>query len=336
MADGAGLIPALVLLRQLEALAHLGLDVDHIRARVGHVPAAADAMVPVRQYNDMWSAAQALYGLPGLPTALGMAIPFGAFGAIDYLAGSAETIGALCESLVLHFSMVSIDTRLHHERLDDGAHVLEVRGVGDIPGVALEFALATLVGRLRYVTRDAFAPDAIALPAERPVEDSVRARLWRVPITYAYPCASCTVPASMWALAIGSADPYLHATLKTMAEQLELVRPRASDLEQALRIRLRDALAQGRADPERLAGLLGVSERTLQRRLQDIGRSFSAVVEDFRREEAARLLQDRKLHLVQIAARLGYAEQTSFTRAFRRWTGETPGAWRAARLSGQA
>ena len=82
-----------------------------------------------------------------------------------------------------------------------------------------------------------------------------------------------------------------------------------------------------------MAVLLGVSERTLQRRLTELGRSFSDVVEDFRREEAARLLATPGLHLVEVAGRLGYAEQTSFTRAFRRWTGTTPGAWRAGRAA---
>jgi len=77
--------------------------------------------------------------------------------------------------------------------------------------------------------------------------------------------------------------------------------------------------------------LFGVSERTLQRRRRDPGRSFSAVVEEFRHEEAVRLLQEGRLHLVQIAVGLGCAEQTSFKRAFKRWTGETPSARRAAR-----
>ena len=80
-----------------------------------------------------------------------------------------------------------------------------------------------------------------------------------------------------------------------------------------------------------MAVLLGVSERTLQRRLTELGRSFSDVVEDFRHEEAARLLATPGIPLVEVASRLGYAEQTSFTRAFRRWTGTTPGAWRAGR-----
>jgi AraC-like DNA-binding protein len=79
--------------------------------------------------------------------------------------------------------------------------------------------------------------------------------------------------------------------------------------------------------------LLGVSERTLQPRLGEQGRRFSEVVEDFRREEAARQLNTPGVHLVEIASRLGYAEQTSSTRAFRRWAGTTPARWRAGQVA---
>jgi AraC-like DNA-binding protein len=71
----------------------------------------------------------------------------------------------------------------------------------------------------------------------------------------------------------------------------------------------------------------------VQRRLSELGRRFSDVVEDFRREEAARLLNKPGVHLVEIASRLGHAEQTSFTRAFRRWTGTTPARWRAGQVA---
>jgi AraC-like DNA-binding protein len=136
-----------------------------------------------------------------------------------------------------------------------------------------------------------------------------------------------------WRMPVRSADTFLHATLEAMTGQLHLTRPDGSPLERALRARLRDALAQGSADAQRLALLLGVSERTLQRRLGELGRRFSEVVEDFRREEAARLLNTPGVHLVEIASRLGYAEQTSFTRAFRRWTGTTPARWRAGQVA---
>lgn len=78
-----------------------------------------------------------------------------------------------------------------------------------------------------------------------------------------------------------------------------------------------------------MAELPGASERTPQRRLADFGRSFSDVVEELRREEAARLLATTGLHLEEVASRLGHSERTSFTRAFRRWTGAAPEAWKA-------
>ncbi|MFN7778571.1 MAG: helix-turn-helix transcriptional regulator [Betaproteobacteria bacterium] len=122
----------------------------------------------------------------------------------------------------------------------------------------------------------------------------------------------------------------LHATLRKIVAGMAVADNPADDLELALRSRLRDALVDGDASAGRLARLLGLSERTLQRRLAAVGRSYGAVVEDFRREEAARLLRAGALPLVRVAERLGYAEQASFTRAFRRWYGTSPAAWRRA------
>ncbi|MCV2355696.1 AraC family transcriptional regulator [Paucibacter sp. B2R-40] len=321
-------LPALTLRLQLQGLATLGLDVACLHARLGPLPQAPDALVPVQAYLDMWDEAERLYGQPGLPSALAHAIPFGAFGALDYLVGSADTVAGCCESAMLHFAMVSVDTALEIDLLGDGAHALRVRALTPLPEQALEFTIAALFSRLRYVSGGGFKPQLLGLPLARPTNDEVRSRLYGLAPAYGHPCAEMLIDAATWQLPTHSADAFLHATLKGMAAQLQLAQAGDSTLERALRVRLRDALAQGRADAARMAELLGVSERTLQRRLADIGRSFSDVVEEFRREEAARLLATPGLPLVEVASRLGYAEQTSFTRAFRRWTGITPGAWR--------
>lgn len=331
MPEAPAWLPALTLQLQLQGLAALGLDIERVRARLGPLPQAPDALVPVQTYLDMWDEAERLYGQPGLPSALAHAIPFGAFGALDYLVGSADTVAGCCESAMLHFAMVSIDTALEIDALDDGAQAMRVRALAPMPAQALEFTLAALFSRLRYVSGGSFMPRLLGLPLVRPADDDVRSRLFGLAPSYEHPCAEMLIDAATWRAPTRSADAFLHATLKGMAAQLKLAQPGDSRLERALRARLRDALAQGRADAARMAELLGVSERTLQRRLADIGRSFSEVVDEFRREEAARLLATPGLHLVQVASRLGYAEQTSFTRAFRRWTGVTPGAWRDAR-----
>ncbi len=332
MVEAVTWLPAQTLHLQLQGLHALGLDSEHVRARVGPLPNEPEALVPVQCYLSFWDEAQALYGLPGLPTALAMAIPFGAFGALDYLVGSADTVAGCCESARLHFAMVAKDARLEIESLSGGEHALRVRSLGQqsVPTAAQEFVLAAVFHRLNYVCAGNFKSRLLGLPIPSPGTDEVRTRLFGVVPTYGYPFAEMLIDAETWGASTRSADPFLHATLKRMAEQLQISEPDDSPLEQALRARLRSALAQGRADPGRLASLMGVSERTLQRRLGELGRSFTDVVEDFRREEAARLLRQSALPLVEVASRLGYAEQTSFTRAFRRWTGSTPGAWRIA------
>ena len=77
------------------------------------------------------------------------------------------------------------------------------------------------------------------------------------------------------------------------------------------------------------AALVSCSVRTLQRRLHAEGTNYSEVVEDARRRAGTRALLETNTGLAEIAARLGYSEQSAFTRAFRRWTGTTPNRYRA-------
>lgn len=312
----------------MQALDSLGLDMARLRAIVGHVPDTADGMVPQQAYLSMWQEALSQYRDDALPTALAMSIPFGAFGALDYLIGSAATVGGAIESAQLHFTMVSNDAWLDLHLLEDGTRTMQVRALPDVPVAALEFTLACLFNRMRHVTGGDFAPLRVALLATRSTPDPIRESTYGAALRYGYPCAEIAFSSATWKSPCNTADPYLHTTLKQLA-QMQSHKPADSALESALRVRLRGALAQGQADSSRMARLLGVSERTLQRRLTEIDRSYSQIVEDFRREESARLLSDRTLHLVEVASRLGYSEQTSFTRAFRRWHRMTPSHWRA-------
>lgn len=323
-------LPAATLRHQLQGLATLGLDLQRLQAAVGPVPEGLHAQVPQQAYLALWREALAQSGDAALPTALAQVIPFGAFGALDYLVGSAATLAGCVESARLHFAMVASDVWLECHALDEGASVVQVRGRPEVPEVALEFTLALIVARLRHLSGGRFVPSRVSLPAAQPARDPLRARAYGAALRYGQPGAELWLSAADAACACSRADPMLHATLRQLAEQLRLNPSAEAAFETAVRMRLRGALAQGRADAARIAALLGLSERTLQRRLAEAGRSFTQIVEDFRREEAARLLADARVPLAEVAGRLGYAEQTSFTRAFRRWHGTTPGARRVA------
>ena len=69
-------------------------------------------------------------------------------------------------------------------------------------------------------------------------------------------------------------------------------------------------------------------EEALRRRLRGEGQSFSAIRDEMRQSAARIMLTRSAAPVAEIAARLGYAEPSVFTRAFRRWTGATPGQWR--------
>jgi AraC-like DNA-binding protein len=92
---------------------------------------------------------------------------------------------------------------------------------------------------------------------------------------------------------------------------------------------IRGALPVGNCSIERCSAKLGISVRTLQARLAVDGVRFSELVEQQREAMARNLLSASQISLDEIAERLGYGEQTSFGRAFKRWTGTTPQQYRA-------
>ena len=99
--------------------------------------------------------------------------------------------------------------------------------------------------------------------------------------------------------------------------------PPAASTSEGIRATARAALAGGDCTLAGTARSLGVSTRTMQRRLQADGTSFGAIVDALRREMALAYL-DRRVPIADVASRLGYADATAFHHAFRRWTGSSP------------
>ena len=85
---------------------------------------------------------------------------------------------------------------------------------------------------------------------------------------------------------------------------------------------------QGSPDIECVAESIRTSVRTLQRRLHAIGLTYAGVVQQARYEAAQQMLADRRRTIGEIARTLGYSDPAHFTRAFHRWTGRTPRAFR--------
>jgi AraC-like DNA-binding protein len=192
-----------------------------------------------------------------------------------------------------------------------------------------------LAGRPLAPLRLAFAHASDADPAEY-------ARvLGMVPAFGAGAHLAC-FDAALLAMPVPNADAGMYPVLQQHAERLleernnarEDQRERHGIVAQVRACVIRN-LAKDRVRLASIAGELGLSQRTLQRKLSEAGASFQQVLDGARHALARDYLRQRGLSLADIAFLLGYQEQSAFTHAFREWSGMNPGAWRERALAGQ-
>ena len=100
--------------------------------------------------------------------------------------------------------------------------------------------------------------------------------------------------------------------------------PRGPDLIERTRRAIGGRLRGGDPSLESVAHELGMSERSLQRHLRELGYTYNAVADELREAMARLYLEQPDIALAEIAYLLGFAEQSTFNRAFKRWTGCTP------------
>ncbi|HEX3101610.1 MAG TPA: helix-turn-helix transcriptional regulator, partial [Pyrinomonadaceae bacterium] len=135
-------------------------------------------------------------------------------------------------------------------------------------------------------------------------------------------------------MAVVSADHHLNKLLLTYCEEaLGRRRNRRGAFRTSVENAIVPLLPHGMAHLEAIARQLGVSQRTLARRLAMEKLNFSTVLEDLKIDLAHRYLAENDLSISQIAWLLGYQEVSSFTHAFKRWSGKTPRQVRSRKRS---
>jgi AraC-like DNA-binding protein len=315
----------------LAGLRALGLDADGVRAAAGlsaESIAPVDATVPIDRFRALWEEAARRAPRHELVTEVALAIPFGAFGALDYLAGSSPTVGAAFHALAAHFRYVAQGITLELAEASDAAEVRLVNAPGLDAAHSDEFTLAVFVGRFRdRPGPSAFSVDEVRLSGPTPPCPTRHGALLGAPVSFGNAVAALRIPAAAWRAAMPGANPGLLATLRELAAHAGLGGPEGEDVAVQVRSRLRLLLPEGRASAEEIAEALGLSERTLHRRLRDEGATFRGVLDAFREAEAERLLSAGRLPLGEVALRLGFSDQTAWNRAFRRWKGMSPTDW---------
>lgn len=125
-------------------------------------------------------------------------------------------------------------------------------------------------------------------------------------------------------------DPELRCLVQRQIDAVEATRH--DDFPEQVRSVLRAALATGQAREDYVSAFFSMNSRTLRRRLSDSGVSFKELVDEVRYAIAQQMLEHSTMEVSQIAASLGYADASAFTRAFRRWSETTPALWRVEQM----
>lgn len=194
-----------------------------------------------------------------------------------------------------------------------------------------EFVAATAIGALRIATGTSLAPLRVRFQHERREDVGRVAEILGARTRFGCERFELILARGMLDLPLVERDGTLVAILERHAAMLlgERRRERASMRHRVERAVL-GGLQRGAPAIETVAAALGLSARTLARRLADEGCHYREVVDALRLALAESYLADRALSLAEIAFLLGYADQSAFTTAFKRWTGTTPRERRTA------
>lgn len=327
--DGTGSAPASVL-TILEGMGAVGVDVAAVCAAAGLSPAeleTRETLVPPAQLAQMWREGTRLYGRTTLGMAVAMAAPFGRL-ILDYVASTSATLRQALEQVTRYHRLITRngDMRLRVEGRVTYLEVLLNLPSSAVPPQILEYVMGGVARRVHEFTGQRVR--GVQLPHDPLGPREEYARLLGVPVQFGAETAAALFDDELLASPCRGHDANLYRVVRAHAELLLERLPRDSTMRAQVRRVVVGLIAQGEPDVSRVAQALSTSDRSLQRRLQEERTSFREVVDDTRRELAVGYLGDRRLAVSEVAYLLGYAEAGAFVRAFKRWTGRTPGAMR--------
>lgn len=195
-----------------------------------------------------------------------------------------------------------------------------------------ECLFAALVTLLRRATGRPVTPLAVSFRHAAPSRgDTIAPYLGRLAVVprFGAACSELVLPRAILQVPHLAPDPQLTAVTERHLRRLLDELPRADTFACRVRRALAEELRHGEPSLPRLAERLRCSERTLQRRLQQEGCTIHGLLGEVRLELAIRHLRESRESIAEISFLLGFSEVRAFHRAFKRWTGTTPTAFRA-------
>jgi AraC-like DNA-binding protein len=199
-----------------------------------------------------------------------------------------------------------------------------------MPAPYVDYALAACLYRMSYVSEGPVHAD-VYLRRSPPADLRGHQQAFGPHLHFEAERDEARLPPSLWERPTKTPDPVLRELLEAHAQALVQRLSQEKDSLSDLQAAALQAMRAGRPELGWVARQMATSTRTLQRRLAEGGTSWRELLEGLRQQAAREYLQDPALSVDDVAVLLGYSEASTFHRAFRRWTGQSPGAWRQSR-----
>jgi len=256
------------------------------------------------------------------------AVEHGDFDVVEYAARSGSSAEEALEVVNRYIGLLREGANFHMVR--DGATCRwNLDMAARFPRAINDWTVAVYVTMARRLTGEHWRPLEVHVMHSEPFDTSEYRRVLGVPVKFDMPNNALVFDPLWLQTPIIEADQRLHLLMRRYAGDLLERRPRTDRFVDRVRAAMAESLRAGHTSTGRVARQLHVSERTLRRRLQDEGTNYKSVLEDVRRELAINYLQyQRDLGIAEIAFMLGFSHTPAFSRAFKRWTGSSPGEYR--------
>ncbi|WP_373187539.1 helix-turn-helix domain-containing protein [Halopseudomonas sp.] len=255
--------------------------------------------------------------------------------AIALIGQASQNLGAALNNLIRFFPIASTQIKLE-TRQTEGTLLILLKSQGEPHQQHIEALVGYLCRLLHQLDQDNVGLlKGVALARSDAGELELCARLLGCPVTASNEGCYLMLDEDLLTKPLASADPFLLPRFVEAMEELLANMP-SNDLVEQVKRRIQVLLGSGDMSEERVAVPLNISPRHLRRKLNAEGTSYEQLVDEVRKEGAIRMISQGQLSLTSIAYELGFLDPSSFTRAFRRWTGMSPTAFRALQRGGDA
>jgi AraC-like DNA-binding protein len=290
--------PAVQFRAFVDAFERLGYDVSRLLADIGVKRSELDdpdALIPCATTGALFERSQHMRPLKNLWTRLAAETPLGTFRLLDYLILTSDTVGDGFKQNARYFGLVGAPFVLDIRDDEDPIRVIFVNS-GHVPAESVEYGVTLDVRGYRAETENEVMFAYVSFVHE-PDDVTEIEGLLGCPVRAGAAWAGLALSRDAWRIPLRRRDPMLRSVLESQADAISSHLPALEGVAVDVRRVLTSRLARGEVDIDAVARELGMSARTLQRRLSSTGLTYHALLDFVRRETAEKCIADSSLSI---------------------------------------